>query len=235
MRWLIEPRNQSSLPVMGIEGRFAVGNIFCVGRNYADHAVEMGGDPVREPPFFFIKPSFTLLEPGYDMVYPDHSTNVHHEVELVVALGRSGRRTPVEGAMELVYGYAVGIDMTRRDLQSAAKEKRQPWEAGKSFVHAAPCSAITPVREAGLIEDAMICLSVNEQVRQSGFINQMIWKIPEIISRLSDLFPLNAGDLIYTGTPAGVGPIEIGDELQANISGLSRLTFKITVPNNSIS
>ena len=145
MSWVIEPRNQFSLPVLGIEDWFAVGNIFCVGRNYADHAVEMGGDPDREPPFFFIKPSFTLLEPGYDMVYPDHSTNVHHEVELVVALGGDGLRVPVRAAMGLVYGYAVGVDMTRRDLQADAKDKGRPWEAGKSFVHAAPCSTITPM------------------------------------------------------------------------------------------
>ncbi len=230
MSWVIEPRNQFSLPVKGIEDWFAVGNIFCVGRNYADHAVEMGGDPDREPPFFFIKPSFTLLEPGHDMVYPDHSTNVHHEVELVVALGGDGLRVPVRAAMGLVYGYAVGVDMTRRDLQADAKDKGRPWEAGKSFVHAAPCSTITPMHEAGDMEEAEICLSVNGEVRQSGDINQMIWKIPEIISRLSDLFPLHAGDLIFTGTPAGVGPVEIGDELQANISGLPALMFKITAP-----
>ena len=227
MSWVIEPSDQPSLPVQGTGDRFAVGNIFCVGRNYSEHAVEMGGDPDREPPFFFIKPNFSLLEPGQDMVYPDHSIDVHYEVEMVVALGQGGRRVPVETAMQLVYGFGVGIDMTRRDLQAAAKDKRRPWEAGKSFVHAAPCSVITPIQQTGVIDAAAISLEINDEVRQSGDINQMIWKIPEIISRLSELFVLCAGDLIYTGTPAGVGSIEIGDKLQANISGLPRLEFKI--------
>ena len=230
MSWVIEPSDQPSLPVQGTGDRFAVGNIFCVGRNYSEHAVEMGGDPDREPPFFFIKPNFSLLEPGQDMVYPDHSIDVHYEVEMVVALGRGGRRVSVETAMQLVYGYGVGIDMTRRDLQAAAKDKRRPWEAGKSFVHAAPCSVITPIQQTGVIDAAAISLEINDEVRQSGDINQMIWKIPEIISRLSELFILCAGDLIYTGTPAGVGSIEIGDKLQANISGLPGLVFKISAP-----
>ena len=227
MSWVIEPRDQPFLPVLGIEDRFAVGNIFCVGRNYAEHSVEMGDDPDREPPFFFIKPNFALLEPGQDMIYPDHSLDVHHEVEMVVALARDGQCVPPEIAMDLVYGYAVGLDMTRRDLQGVAKDKRRPWDASKSFVHAAPCSAITPIHEAGVFDTAEISLLINNEVRQLGDIKQMIWKIPEIISRLSDLFPLQAGDLIFTGTPAGVGPIQIGDELQANISGLAPLVFKI--------
>jgi len=227
MSWVIEPSDHPSLPVLGTEDRFAVGNIFCVGRNYADHAFEMGGDPDREPPFFFIKPNFSILEPGRDMVYPDHSVDVHYEVEMVVALGQGGRRVPVEEAMGLVYGYGVGIDMTRRDLQADAKDKRQPWEAGKSFVHAAPCSAIIPIHQTGVIDAAVISLKINDEIRQSGDINQMIWKIPEIISHLSELFILRSGDLIFTGTPAGVGSIRIGDKLQANISGLPELAFKI--------
>ena len=227
MSWVVEPPTPPSLPVVGTENRFVVGNIFCVGRNYADHAVEMGGDPDREPPFFFIKPNFALLESGRDMTYPDHSIDVHHEVEMVVALGQGGRHVPVEGAMQLVYGYAVGLDMTRRDLQAEAKDKSRPWEAGKSFVHAAPCSAITPISRTGIINTGAISLTINGEVRQSGDVNQMIWKVPEVISRLSELFLLQAGDLIFTGTPAGVGSIKVGDKLRAEIFGLSGLAFKI--------
>lgn len=227
MSWIIEPVEQCVLPVAGSESRFPVGNIFCVGRNYADHAVEMGGDPNREPPFFFIKPNFALLPPGWDMTYPGYSDDVHHEVEMVVALGQGGQNISVEDAMQLVFGFAVGLDMTRRDRQAEAKEQRRPWEAGKSFVHAAPCSAITPIARAGRMESAEIRLMINGDLRQVGDVNQMIWKIPEIISRLSELFVLQPGDLIYTGTPAGVGPVQPGDELVATVDGLTELVFRI--------
>lgn len=227
MSWIIEPVEQCVLPVAGSESRFPVGNIFCVGRNYADHAVEMGGDPNREPPFFFIKPNFALLPPGRDMTYPGHSDDVHHEVEMVVALGQGGQNISVEDAMQLVFGFAVGLDMTRRDRQAEAKEQRRPWEAGKSFVHAAPCSAITPIAQAGRMESAGIRLMINGDLCQVGDVNQMIWKIPEIISRLSELFVLQPGDLIYTGTPAGVGPVQPGDELVATVDGLTELVFRI--------
>ena len=228
MNWVIDPPGRNILPVIGTEAVFPVGNVFCVGRNYADHAVEMGGDPDREPPFFFIKPSFSVLSPGHEMIYPDHPDDVHHEVEMVVALGTGGRNVRVQDAMQLVFGHAVGVDMTRRDRQAEAKEQRRPWEAGKSFVHAAPCSMITPIELTGAIETAGVSLSINGDVRQSGDVNQMIWKIPEIISRLSELFVLEAGDLIFTGTPAGVGPVKTGDELLANIDGLSELAFRIS-------
>ena len=161
------------------------------------------------------------------MVYPDHSIDVHHEVEMVVALGQGGRHVPVEAAMQLVYGYAIGIDMTRRDLQAEAKAWGRPREDGKSFVHAAPCSAITPISRTGLINTGAISLTINGEGRQSGDVNQMIWKVPEVISRLSELLLPQVGDLIFTGTPAGVGSIKVGDEFRADIFGLSGLAFKI--------
>lgn len=214
MSYLFSPSVLSSLPVSGSALRFPVNNIFCVGRNYADHAVEMGGDPDREPPFFFIKPPFAILADDAPMTYPKFTSDLHHEVELVVAMGDDG-----------IFGYAVGVDMTRRDLQGEAKDKSRPWEAGKSFVHAAPCGAIQP--NASVLNEAPIELSINGEVRQSGNVNQMIWKIPEIIDRLSELFALGPGDLIYTGTPAGVGPVEVGDKVDASVSGLPSLSFKV--------
>jgi fumarylpyruvate hydrolase len=203
-----------TIAVAGSDRRFPVGSIYCVGRNYADHAVEMGGDPDREPPFFFVKPPFAILADNAPMTYPKFTSDLHHEVELVVAMGEEG-----------IFGYAVGIDMTRRDLQGEAKEKSRPWEAGKTFAHAAPCGAIQP--ESSVLNEAGIQLSINGEVRQSGNVNQMIWKIPEIIERLSELFVLAPGDLIYTGTPAGVGPVEVGDAIEASVGGLPALSFKV--------
>jgi fumarylpyruvate hydrolase len=227
MSYVIEP---SPLPTLGVKGsskKFPVSQIYCVGRNYADHAVEMGGDPDREPPFFFMKPGYSVLSQGIEMIYPNLSNDVHHEVELVVALGQGGQDIPVDKAMSLVYGYAVGIDMTRRDLQSEAKDKRRPWEAGKSFLHAAPCSNIAPLELTGEISSAEIFLDINGVPRQSGNVNQMIWKVPEVISRLSELFVLQAGDLIFTGTPAGVGPIERGDRIEAGVATVGTLIVKV--------
>ncbi|MBT4163005.1 MAG: fumarylacetoacetate hydrolase family protein [Gammaproteobacteria bacterium] len=228
MPLVFDPPAIPTLPVEGSADRFPVGEIFCVGRNYADHAIEMGGDPSREPPFFFIKSSFSILSDGEEMRFPDFSNDVHHEVEMVVALGLGGSHVPVEEAMSLVFGYGVGVDMTRRDRQAEAKQKSRPWEAGKTFVHAAPCSAIAPIEETGIVDSAEIDLMINGQIRQTGNINQMIWKVPEIISRLSELFLLRPGDLIFTGTPAGVGPIARGDSLEVSITGLPRLAFKVS-------
>lgn len=218
MDMMIERPASPTLAIVDTAKRFPVGTIYCVGRNYADHAVEMGGDPNREPPFFFIKPPFAILTDGAAMQYPSLTGDLHHEVELVVAMGESG-----------VFGYAAGVDMTRRDLQAEAKEKSRPWESGKSFRHAAPCGAIQPVGSDLEVElnDAAIELTVNGEVRQSGQVNQMIWKIPEIIERLSELFLLQPGDLIYTGTPAGVGPVQVGDAVKASITGLPSLDFEI--------
>ncbi len=161
------------------------------------------------------------------MEYPSHSNDVHHEVELVVALSTGGRDLNLTEANECIFGYAVGIDMTRRDLQAEAKEKARPWESGKTFLHAAPCSSIVPVEETGLIDDGDIRLSINGEERQNGNVNQMIWKVSEVISRLSGLFHLQPGDLIYTGTPAGVGPINIGDKIEANIDRVGQLAVVV--------
>ena len=227
MTYVFDPADRITLPVQDSERMFPVHQVYCVGRNYADHAVEMGSDPDREPPFFFMKPDYAVMAPGRDMQYPALSEDVHHEVELVVAIGRGGSEVTPADAMSLVYGYAVGVDMTRRDLQGQAKDTGRPWEAGKAFADAAPCSAIVPLAAAGDLSTARITLAVNHVVRQTGDINQMIWKVPEIISRLSFLFRLYPGDLVFTGTPAGVGPVVPGDQVEAEIAGLPHLSFNI--------
>lgn len=227
MTFAITPEKRVQIPVKGSDDTFPVAQIYCVGRNYADHAVEMGHDPDREAPFFFMKPGYSILQDGCSMWYPALSNDVHHEVELVVALAAGGRNLSIDQTSALIFGYAVGIDMTRRDLQAQAKEKSQPWEAGKSFLHAAPCSVITPLDQTGIVEQGEIKLTVNGEQRQRGDVNQMIWKIPEVISRLSILFHLQPGDLIFTGTPAGVGPIHVGDNIRASIAGIGELNINI--------
>ena len=224
----ITPNPPVTLPVHGSKARFPVAQIYCVGRNYADHAIEMGHNPDREAPFFFMKPRYAVLSEGGDMGYPKHTQDLHHEVELVVALSEGGRNVSVEDAVSMIFGYSVGIDFTRRDLQGEAKEKGRPWEAGKSFVHAAPLAPITPITETGELNEGAISLSVNGDVRQSGNINQMIWKVPEVIARISDLFCLEPGDLIFTGTPAGVGAVTPGDVLEARVPGLHDLSVTLT-------
>jgi len=227
MSFAIDPITPVTIPIAGVEAVFPVNNIYCVGRNYADHAIEMGGDPNREAPFFFMKPAYAVSTNGVAVSYPSHSKDVHHELEMVVALARGGVDISVDKAMGLVYGYGIGVDMTRRDLQAEAKDKRRPWEAGKTFVQAAPCADLLPISETGEINAAEIQLAINGEVRQQGNVNQMIWKVTEIISRLSEVFLLQAGDLIFTGTPAGVGPVEIGDEVTATLTGLPELNFKV--------
>lgn len=214
------------LPVQGSEAQFPVNNLYCVGRNYGEHAIEMGHDPDREPPFFFLKPAYAVLPGGGEMVYPSCTNDVHHEVELVVALKQGGSNITEVAAFDTIFGYGVGIDMTRRDLQAEAKQAARPWDAGKVFLHSAPCSGLFESDE--LLTDAEISLEVNGTVKQAGNVNQMIWKIPEIIARLSELFPLYPGDLIFTGTPAGVGPIKAGDRMKAAIKGVSELFVDVT-------
>ena len=228
LNYVIEPPVPDVVSVADSASKFPVNALFCVGRNYADHAIEMGGDPNREPPFFFIKPAFTLLNGQDQMRYPSFTSDVHHEVELVVAIGKGGANIAVEAAAAHIWGYCVGIDMTRRDLQAEAKSKSRPWEAGKSFVHAAPCGDLRPISATGPLDSGTIELSVNGEIRQHGDINQMIWKIPEIISRLSELFVLRAGDLIMTGTPAGVGPVVPGDRIEARIERLPTLSLQVS-------
>ena len=227
MSFVIPPPQQPSLSVEGTSERFPLHRIYCVGRNYAEHTREMGGDPDRSPPFFFMKPADCIVEDGGSLPYPPATSDLHHEVELVVALGKSGANIPLAQALEHVYGYAVGIDLTRRDLQADAKEKRQPWDAGKGFRHSAPCGALRPVPVVGHPDAGTIELKVDGEVRQTGDLKQMIWTVPEVISFLSGLFTLEAGDLIFTGTPAGVAAVAPGARLEASVAGLAPLSVTI--------
>ena len=206
---------------------FPVHRIYCVGRNYAAHAVEMGHDPDREPPFFFQKNPDNLVPGGGAFPYPPASTDVHHELELVVALGRGGSDIPVASALEHVYGYAVGLDMTRRDLQGEMKKMGRPWEIGKAFEHSAPCSELVPAAEIGHPEHGALWLKVNGELRQQGDLDQLIWKVPEMIACLSALFTLAPGDLIFSGTPSGVGAVRRGDRLHGHIDGVGDLEVTV--------
>ena len=216
-----------SLPVAGTDLRFPVRRVYCVGRNYAAHTIEMGHDPDREDPFFFQKNPDGLVPGGGRFPYPAASSDVHHEIELVVALASGGTDIAVEEALSHVYGYAVGIDMTRRDLQAVAKKAGRPWEVGKAFEHAAPCSAIAPAAAIGHPDRGAVALEVNGEERQSGDLAQLIWKVPEIISYLSGLFALAGGDLVFTGTPSGVGPVARGDRLHGRVAGVGEIEVEV--------
>ncbi len=226
MGYVITAPAMPTLPVRGSGDVFPVHRIYCVGRNYAAHAIEMGHDPDREPPFFFQKNPDNLLV-GADFPYPDKSSDVHHEIEMVVALGAGGVDIPIETALACVWGYAVGIDMTRRDLQGEAKKLGRPWEVGKAFEHSAPCSEVVPAADIGHPEHGRVWLEVNGERRQQGDLNQLIWKVPEIISYLSGLFRLAPGDLIMTGTPAGVGPVQRGDRLRGGVEGVAEIALEV--------
>ncbi|HWI80128.1 MAG TPA: fumarylacetoacetate hydrolase family protein [Ramlibacter sp.] len=213
----------ASLPVEGSDARFPVGRIYCVGRNYADHAREMGHDPDREPPFFFMKAANSVVESGSTIAYPVGTKDVHHEIEMVVAIGKGGKNIPVEKALEHVWGYAVGLDMTRRDLQGEAKKMGRPWEMGKSFDESAPISPLRPASKIGHPAKGAIWLKVNGQVKQQGDLAMQIWSVPEQINYLSNLITLQPGDLIFSGTPAGVGPVKAGDKLEGHVDGVGEL------------
>lgn len=223
----IEPAAVITLPIIGQTSRFPVNRIYCVGRNYADHAREMGHDPDREPPFFFMKPASTIVADGGDFPYPALSADVHHEIELVVALSKGGSNIDAAQALDHVYGYAVGLDMTRRDLQGAAKKLGRPWDTGKAFDFSAPCAALHPATRIGHPSNGAISLTVNGQPRQQGDLADLIWNVPETIAYLSTLFALQSGDLIFTGTPAGVGPVVRTDVMVASIDGLAPLTVHV--------
>jgi fumarylpyruvate hydrolase len=225
--YLFAPSAVPSLPIRGSDKLFPVHRIYCVGRNYAEHSIEMGHDPSRETPFFFQKNIDSLVMNDGMFPYPDASKDVHHELEMVVALKSGGKNIPVEAALGHVFGYAVGLDMTRRDLQGEAKKAGRPWEVGKAFDMAAPCSEIVPVSEIGHPAKGAVTLKVNGTVKQQGNLDQLIWKVPEMIAYLSGLFELRAGDLIYSGTPAGVGPVQKGDKLLGSVEGVGEL--RITV------
>ncbi|QXL85364.1 fumarylacetoacetate hydrolase family protein [Comamonas sp. NLF-1-9] len=230
MNHVFPPAASASVPVTGSAQRFPVHRIYCVGRNYAEHAREMGASG-REAPFFFMKPADAVLPAPADasaaMPYPPQTADLHHEVELVLALGRGGSDIAPEDAAAHIWGYAVGLDMTRRDLQAQAKKLGRPWCTAKGFDASAPIGAITPAARAGDIDDAEITLSVNGALRQSGRIAQMIWNCAEVISHLSRLWTLQPGDLVFTGTPAGVAAVARGDRLRAEVTGLEALSIEI--------
>jgi fumarylpyruvate hydrolase len=222
--FVFDPPAAVSVPVEGEAGRFPVRRILCVGRNYAAHRREMGGDD-RDPPFFFAKPADAVVPSGRDVAYPLKTANLHHEIELVVALKAGGANVSPAKALDLVFGYAVGVDITRRDLQAAARDKGQPWDAAKGFDDSAPISAIC--RWTGAPPQGRIRLSVNGSVKQDAEVADMIWNVPEIISEASKLWRLAPGDLIFTGTPEGVGPMVKGDAVEGEVDGVGRLTFKV--------
>ncbi|WP_411288416.1 fumarylacetoacetate hydrolase family protein [Phenylobacterium sp.] len=222
--YVVAPPAVTVVPVEGEARGFPVRRILCVGRNYAAHRREMGGDD-RDPPFFFTKPADAIVPPGGDVTYPQRTANLHYEIELVVALKGGGAEVSTDQALDLVFGYAVGVDLTRRDLQNAAKDKGQPWDASKGFDQSAPISTIRPW--SGLAPQGAIRLSVNGMVRQDAVVADMIWNVAEIVSEASRLWRLEPGDLIFTGTPEGVGPLVRGDRVEGEVEGVGVVSFGI--------
>lgn len=227
MDFVISPPPAVSLPVAGTADRFPVRRVYCVGRNYADHAREMGQDPEREPPFFFSKPADALVPGGGAIAYPPQTANLQHEIELVVALAGGGANIPVAQALDKVFGYAVGLDLTRRDLQQRAKDKGHPWDLGKGFDQSAPIGELQPASRVGHPQRGAITLEVNGDLRQRGDLAQMSWSVAEVIAKLSESVRLAPGDLIFTGTPAGVSAIVRGDRLRGVVDGVGELTIEI--------
>lgn len=226
MEYVFPPAPVPSLPVQGSDARFPVRRIFCVGRNYAEHAKEMGAD-TREPPFFFTKPADALVADGAVLDWPLATSDLHHEAELVVAIGESGRNLTPDAAAALVWGYAPGIDLTRRDMQSEAKAMRRPWDMSKGFDESAPCGTLVPVAVSGAMVSGRITCTVSGEIRQDGDVADMIWDVPHIVSHLSGLVELAPGDLIFTGTPAGVGPVLPGESCRVEIAGLGAVEVRI--------
>ncbi|MFT0861818.1 fumarylacetoacetate hydrolase family protein [Ancylobacter sp. G4_0304] len=224
--YVIEAPGIPTLPIDRSQQLFPIHRIYCVGRNYAEHAIEMGHDPNKEPPFFFQKNPDNVIADG-TFPYPDKSSDVHFEIEMLVAIGKGGVNIPAENALDHVWGYGVGLDMTRRDLQGEAKKLGRPWEVGKAFEASAPCSALVPASRIGHPTHGKVWLNVNGKPRQVGDLNQMIWKVPEMISYLSGLFELKAGDIIMSGTPAGVGAIVRGDLMEGGVDGVGTLDVKV--------
>ena len=222
--FVIAPPPVPVVPVEGEAGGFPVRRILCVGRNYTAHRVEMGGDD-RDPPIFFSKPADAIVPPGRDAAYPQATHDLHHEIELVAAIGKGGRDVSVSDALGLIYGYAVGVDLTRRDLQNAAKDKGYPWDAAKGFDDSAPISAIRPWTGAAPL--GRIWLSVNGVMRQDAKVADMIWNMAEIVSEASKLWALAPGDLIFTGTPEGVGAVARGDTVEGEVEGVGKLSFRV--------
>ena len=229
MNYVVVPSVIPVIPVSGTEQTFPVHRVYCVGKNYAAHVREMGSDPQRDPPCFFMKPADAATTAAR-IPYPPGTKNYHYETELVLAIGKEGRNISAENAAEYIYGYAIGFDMTRRDLQTASGGLGHPWDTGKGFDHSAPVSAIYPASNVGNMENGRITLSVNGELKQDADLSQLIWKSNEIIAQLSRLYLLKPGDLIFTGTPAGVGAVLPGDKLLATIEKLGELSIEITEP-----
>ena len=227
MSYVFAPPAVTALPVRGSSALYPVRRVYCVGRNYAEHAIEMGHDPNKEPPFFFQKNPDNIVPGGGNFPYPSATSDVHHEIELIVALAKGGENIKVEQALAHVFGYAVGLDMTRRDLQGEAKKMGRPWEVGKAFESSAPCSELVPADTIGHPDAGAIWLKVNGELKQRGDLNQMIWKVPEAISYLSGLFRLAPGDLIMTGTPAGVGAVKRGDTLEGHVDRVGDIKVRV--------
>lgn len=223
----LSPPPVDSVAISGSDARFPVRRIFCVGRNYAAHAREMGRDPDREAPFFFLKPRDAVVASGATVPYPPQTKNFQHEIELVVAVGKAGCDIDAEHALAHVWGYAVGIDLTRRDLQLAARDQGRPWDWGKAFDRSAPCSALRRVADIGHPDAGRIWLAVNGVTKQDADIRELIWRVPEIIASISSSMELSPGDLIFTGTPAGVGPLVPGDEVRGGIDGIGEIALRI--------
>jgi fumarylpyruvate hydrolase len=224
--YVVQPAPIPTIPVAGTDQVFPIRRIYCVGRNYAEHAIEMGHDPNREPPFFFQKNPDNIALDG-QFPYPLMTSDVHHEIELVVALAKGGANIPADKALDCVYGYAVGLDMTRRDLQGEAKKMGRPWEVGKAVEASAPCGPIVPASKIGHPTKGAVWLDVNGQRRQTGDLSQLIWNVPETIAYLSGLFTLAAGDLIMTGTPAGVGAVKKGDVMKGGVEGIGEIEVRV--------
>ncbi len=229
MSFVISPGEQASVAIEGSDERFPVRRIYCVGRNYRAHAIEMGADPDREPPFFFMKPADAVVKNGATIPYPPQTGNLHHEIELVVAIGKGGKDIAEADALDHVWGYGVGIDLTRRDLQNQAKEMGRPWDMGKGFDNSAPCTALRPVSDVGHPDttNAAIWIKVNGETKQGSTLDLHIWTTAETISYLSGLVELQAGDLIYMGTPEGVAAVKAGDTMEGHIDGVGDLTIHI--------
>jgi fumarylpyruvate hydrolase len=224
MNYAVNFRPVPTLSIAESNQLFPVGRIYCVGRNYAEHAREMGHDPEREPPFFFMKPADAIVANGATIAYPQVTRDLHHEIEMIVAIGKDGADIPVERALDHVFGYGVGLDMTRRDLQGEAKKMGRPWEMGKAFDNSAPCTALKTAAMIGHPAKGAIWLKVNGKVTQKGDLSEMIWNVPETIAYLSKLITLRSGDVIMSGTPAGVGPVKAGDRLEGHVDGVGDLS-----------
>lgn len=226
-QYVFQPAPQASVAVADSDARFPVRRVFCVGRNYAAHAREMGSNPDREPPFFFMKPADAVVPAEGTVPFPPLTNELHHEIELVVAIGGAGENVAADDALSLVWGYAVGVDLTRRDLQQQAKDTRRPWDWGKAFDASGPCGPLQPVAKVGNPAEGRIWIDVNGETRQQGDLNELIWSVPDLIAEISRSVKLEAGDLIFTGTPAGVGELAPGDKITAGVAGVGEIAFTI--------